>query len=162
MVKVIRFANEGFENYTHKLQVNGVEAEVIGCFIFLNKIFKEPLKYDKSVLKLNSDLEVKERKNDVKNIAQISEESYIYARIVDVDKLEAPETPDSICVQPELFLDTKEFKKIKVSEFIQIMKRYEEFEKALKKKAKETGKHLCFFNSPYYFYEAIADKHDII
>jgi len=165
MNKVIRFANEGFKNYKQVIKENDKDIEVEGCYVFINKIIKMALKYDKYRMAECKELGVRNRDKDTKNTGHILDETYVYARVINFDGLCIVDREESISIQPESVgkgIDTVNFKRITVSELVENLKKYEELEKKLRKKAKDKGIHISFFNSPYIYYEAIVDAKDIV
>lgn len=164
MTKIIRFANEGFKNYKQTIKENDKEITIEGCYVFINKVIKMALKYDRAIKNQCAELGVRNRNEDIKNIGNISDESYVYARNINFDGLYIAEDKNGIFVQPESSgnnIDTENFIRVKVRDLVENLKKYETLEKSLRKKAKEKGVRLGYFNSPYIYYEAIVNVKDI-
>lgn len=166
-MKIIRFADEGFKNHEHTINLYGTETKINGCYVFFKKTFKEALRYDKhmpGIKDMISKGSLKERIKESKNIASIPEDSIIYTRNIDFSKLEIVETPNEINIQPECYngIDTETFVRITAREHLDNIKSYEAIEKGLKAKAKANNLYFTNFNKPYLYYEAIVDEADII
>lgn len=164
MAKVIRFANEGFINYKQTIKVDNKDISVEGCYVFINKVIKKALRYDRSMKKKCEELGVRNRDKDTKNIGIISEDTYVYARIINPEELYVVEGCNEISIQPEGIgtkIDVENFKRVKISEMVENLKKYEALEKRLRKTAKDKGIRLSYFNSPYLYYEAIVNVNDI-
>jgi hypothetical protein len=164
MANVIRFANEGFVNYNQNIKVDNNDIDTEGCYVFINKVIKKALRYDRSMKKRCEELGVRNRDKDVKNIGTISEDTYVYARIINANELYVVESCNEISIQPEGIgtkIDVDNFKRIKISELVENLKEYEALEKRLRKTARDKGLRLSYFNSPYLYYEAIVNANDI-
>lgn len=166
-MRIIRFADEGFKNYEHTINLNGTETKVSGCYVFFKKTFKEALRYDKYMPGIKDMISkglLKERIKEAKNIASIADNSTIYARNIDFSKLEIVETNNEINIQPESYngINIETFVKITAKEHFENIKTYENLEKKLKAKAKANNLYFTNFNKPYLYYEAIINEADAI
>lgn len=164
MTKVIRYADEGFANYKQSIKVNNKDISIDGCYVFINKVIKKALRYDRSMKKRCEELGVRNRDKDMKNIGTISEDTYVYARIINPEELYVVEGCKEISIQPEGIgtkIDIENFQRVKNSEIVANLKKYEALEKRLRKTAKDKGIRLSYFNSPYLYYEAIVNANDI-
>lgn len=160
-IKLIRYADEGFKNYKQLVKIDGKEKEIEGCYVFIKKVCKKALKYD--IKKYLEDNSVVERKNHLKNELFLPDNTFVYARMFNVEDIWIVKSDKEISIQGETFWKNWDdsFTKVTLKELYDNILEYEGIVKELKKEAKINDKYFSLYNMEHKVYEAILDVNSI-
>lgn len=90
MAKIIRYAEEGFQNYKQDTLCN--EEPIIGCFAFVNEVCKDALLYTFTYERSHPN--VKKRNNEKINELLVENNTMVYTKNFKFKKIETVDSDD--------------------------------------------------------------------